>query len=238
MQEQFDWKKYFIVFIITLFLFASAGYLSSYFNNRKLDQLKTIQDKISTDILSSETEFSLLQDLACTDTQNSILSDELESLGNKITFSEENIGKTDDQVVELRKFYTLLEIKDYLLQKKISDRCSTTNVSILYFYTTRDNCSECTKQGYVLTALRDKYPGLRVYSFDFNLDLSALKALLAIYKIEDTKLPAIIIGDKKYTGFQSIEDIEKNVPDLVKLLPVEDATTVESNKIPSSTDEN
>ena len=89
--------------------------------------------------------------------------------------------------------------------------------SIIYVYTTADNCSECTRQGYVLTTLRQKYPNLRVYSFDYNVDVSALKALLGLYKIEDTKLPAIIINDEKvYTGFQALEDIEKQIPDVVK----------------------
>lgn len=214
--DKIDSKKYIIVLFITIFLFMGAISLSGFLNNKKIDQVKSIQDKISIDILSSETQFSLLSELSCQDVSRSNLSSELNSLAEKITFSEENIGNTNDDVIELKKFYSLLEIKDFLLMKKINERCKTKTYSILYFYTTANNCSECIKQGYVLTSLREKYPDLRVYSFDYNLDLSALRAMISIYKIEDTKLPAIVVSDKLTTGFQSLEDVEKLLPNMVK----------------------
>ena len=62
--EKTDWKKYFIVFAITLVIFGSALYISNALNQKKVDQLKTIQDNLSVDILSSEVQFSLLEDLS------------------------------------------------------------------------------------------------------------------------------------------------------------------------------
>ncbi len=211
----FTWKRYLLAFVITLGIFASAFWISNYFSNKKLADVKAIQDKISVDILSSETEYALLSELSCKDVSNTVLSKEIGSLAEKITYSEENIGNTE-QVQQLKKFYSLLQIKDYLLMQKIADRCGVKTVSILYFYTTKDNCSECTKQGYVLTSLRETYPDLRVYSFDYNIDVSAVRALITLYKIDDTKLPAIVLNDKLITGFQSVEEIEKLVPELVK----------------------
>lgn len=216
MHKESGAKKYFIVFLITLVIFASAIWLSEYFSNRKLAEIKSIQESISIDILSSETQFSLLKELSCKDVSASTLSGELNSLAEKIDYSEENLGK-DDEIGELKKYYSLLEIKDFLLMQEITERCGVDLYSILYFYTTATNCSECVKQGHVLTTLREKYPELRVYSFDYNLDLSAVRALISIYKIEDTKLPALVIGDDVITGFQSVEDVEKNLPELVAL---------------------
>ena len=181
--------------------------------------MRTVQDKLATDILSSETQFSLLSELSCEqDTENDNLSSELNELANKINDSESNL-KGNSDVIELKRYYSVLEIKDYLLTKKINQKCKGKLVPLLYFYTTANNCTECIKQGYVLTELREKYPGLRVYSFDYSLDLSALKALIKIYKIEDTKLPAIVINEHTYTGFKTIEDIEKIEPAIMKLLP-------------------
>ena len=42
-----DWKKYLIVFLITVGLFLTASYLSNYFGNKKINQLKLIQDKMA-----------------------------------------------------------------------------------------------------------------------------------------------------------------------------------------------
>jgi glutaredoxin len=81
----------------------------------------------------------------------------------------------------------------------------------LYFYTTDENCSDCKKQGIVLSTLRENYPTLRVYSFDYSTDLSAVKAMLQIYKIEDTKLPALVLDDEVMTGFRTIEELEGKI---------------------------
>lgn len=219
-----DWKKYIIVFIITVALFAVAAGLSDFFANKKVQEMQNIQNKLATDILSSETQFSLLSDLSCDqDDGGENLSTELNDLAAKISDSETNLkGNTD--VTELKRYYSILEIKDYLLTKKINQKCGGKVLPLLYFYTTANNCAECIKQGYVLTDLRNKYPDLRVYSFDYSLDLSALQALIRIYKIDDTKLPAIVINEHTYTGFKSVEDIEKIDPSIVKLLPKTDAT--------------
>lgn len=222
MNNNFDWKKYLIVFLITVGLFVTAIYLSNYFGNKKINQLKTIQDKIAIDILSSETQFSLLSELSCKNISDSVFSGELGELGSKLEWSENNLGSTDE-VSYLKKYYSLLQIKDYLLTKKISSRCGTKSAFILYFYTTAQNCSDCEKQGLVLSMLRTEYPELRVYSFDYSIDLSAVASMLKIYKIKDTELPALVIDDEVLTGFRDLTDLETRVQKSFKLQ--EPATT-------------
>ena len=229
-------KKYIFVFFITLAIFVFAIWLSEYFSNRKIEQLRSIQESISIDILSSETQFSLLSELSCKDVSASTLSNELNTLAEKIEFSEKNLGN-ENEISQLKKYYSLLEIKDYLLMQQITDRCNEKLFSILYFYTTANNCSECVKQSYVLTELRATYPELRVYSFDYNLDLSALRALVSIYGVEDTKLPALIVGDEMVTGFRSIEEIEAMLPELVKIREEREAKALEDAKQLSTQEE-
>ena len=229
-------KKYIFVFFITLAIFVFAIWLSEYFSNRKIEQLRSIQESISIDILSSETQFSLLSELSCKDVSASTLSNELNTLAEKIEFSEKNLGN-ENEISQLKKYYSLLEIKDYLLMQQITERCNEKLFSILYFYTTANNCSECVKQSYVLTELRATYPELRVYSFDYNLDLSALRALVSIYGVEDTKLPALIVGDEMVTGFRSIEEIEAMLPELVKIREEREAKALEDAKQLSTQEE-
>lgn len=223
-----DWKKYLIVFLITLALFLTASYVSNYFGNKKIDELKLIQDKLAIDVLSSETQFSLLSELSCKNISDSVFSDELGELGKKLEWGQDNLGNTDE-VSYLKKYYSLLQIKDYLLAKKISDRCKVKSAFILYFYTTAENCSVCEREGLVLTSLRDKYPELRVYSFDYSTDLSAVKAMLQIYKIKDTELPALVIDDEVLTGFHGIEELESMVQKSFKLQEAKPETKVKEN---------
>jgi hypothetical protein len=216
MNDTFDWKKYLIVLLITTGLVFTAIYLSNYFGNQKINQLKTIQDKIAIDILSSETQFSLLSELSCKNISDSVFSSELGELGSKLEWSQENLGSTDE-VSYLKKYYSLLQIKDYLLAKKISTRCGVKSAFILYFYTTVANCSLCEKESLVLSALHVEYPELRVYSFDYSTDLSAVKAMLQIYKIKDTLLPALVLDDEVLTGFHSIDELDAIVQKSFKL---------------------
>jgi hypothetical protein len=229
MENTFDWKKYLIVLLITMGLFFTAIYLSNYFGNQKISQLKSIQDKISIDILSSETQFSLLSELSCKNISDSAYSPELGELGSKLEWSQQNLGATDE-VSYLRKYYALLQIKDYLLMKQISARCGIKSAFILYFYTTVANCSLCEQESLVLGTLRTEYPELRVYSFDYSTDLSAVASMLQIYKIKDTTLPALVIDDNVLTGFQSLQDMETRIQDSFKLQST--ATTTPASKTP------
>ena len=225
MEHQINWKKYFYAFVITAIIFATAIYLSNYFEQKKIDDIRTIQDKISIDIMSSETQFSLLEESSCADLgSQSALSDELGSLEDKLTYTERDRGVSDPEVQTLKQYYSLLEIKDYILMQKISEKCGKPPLTIIYFYSTDNSCADCEREGYVLTDLRTQFPELRVYSFDYNLDISAVKTLIAISKVEN-KLPAVFIKDKMYYGFQSESDIEKIMPEIMATSTATTTTT-------------
>ncbi|MES2087870.1 MAG: hypothetical protein V4467_02650 [Patescibacteria group bacterium] len=203
-------KKYLYAFLITALIFVTALYIGNFFSDRKIQELKDAGNKISIDILSSETQFALLGEISCPDIKNSTLSKEMDDLGEKINYSQEKFGVDNSEVLDLKKYYSILEIKDYILTKKLKD-CEEKPIPILYFY--ESDCPDCDREGYVLTYLREHYPELRVYSFDYNLDVSALKTLASVYGI-GKKLPAIVIKNKPYTGFQTIEEIKKLLPEL------------------------
>lgn len=215
-------SKYVITFVITSLLFITAFYLSNYFNNKKTSEIKATEDQIAIDLLSSETQFDILKQSSCNQLDDSILADELDSLGSKLNYMESQIGSTNPEVIQLKKYYSILQIKDYLLMSNYGKECHTKPVSIVYFYS--NDCQDCKKQGYVLTYLRETYPGLRTYSFDYNLDLSAVKTLISLNKIP-TVLPALIINNKTYNGFMSNEDVEKIIKPLLPITTKKTATS-------------
>ena len=218
-------SKYLVTLAITIALFMTAFGISSYANSKKTADLKGAEDKIAVDLLSSETQFDILKESSCSQLDNNILSDELDSLGNRLNYMEGQLGSTNEDVVQLKKYYSILQIKDYLLMKKYASDCKHQPVSVLYFY---DNaCNDCTRQGYVLTYLRDTYPTLRIYSFDYGLDLSALKTLISINKVNDTTLPALLINGTTYTGYKSTEELEAIIG---PMLPVATSTGTTTKK--------
>lgn len=209
-------RTYAVALLITGLIFATAFYASNYFNERRVADIRAAQDDISTDILSIETQFDLLQERSCNDVaENTILPSALSSLGNQLSYMEAQGGNVAE-VTRLKRLYSLLEIKDYLLMKQLSTKCKLKPVFVLYFYSNKGDCTDCQKQGYVLTALAQKYPQLRIYSFDYNLDVSALQTLIGVDNVENT-LPALVINGTPHYGLQMIPDIEKILPQLATL---------------------
>lgn len=211
------WGTYAIAFLITALIFATAFYASNYFGNQRIADIRATQDNISTDILSLETQFDLLQEHSCNDVaENTILPSEMTSLGSQLSYMESQGSGSQAEVTRLKGLYSLLEIKDYLLMQQLAGKCNLKPVFILYFYSNKGDCTDCEKQGYALTSLSETYPQLRVYSFDYDLGVGALQTLISIDDVEN-RLPALFINGKVYYGFQSVDAITKILPQLATL---------------------
>lgn len=223
-----DWKKYLLVFFITLSLFLTATVLSNSVGRKKFSELEQIQNDIALNILASETQFSLLEETRCEDVTNSILSDELNVLAGKLEEGSASIGGTNADTEYIRNYYFLLEIKDYLLMQKAQERCKLDVTPIVYFYGKSDECPDCEKQSIALTEVRSRGENARVYSFDYDSNISAVKTFIAINKVPRT-LPAIVVNGKVYAGYQSLEELKKIAPHLIKEA-VEEKTTVKTTK--------
>lgn len=224
-----DWKKYLLAFVITGAIFMTAFYIATRFDQQRVADIRTTEQNISIDLLSSETQFELLGTLDCEAIKaNPILTDQLNTIAERLSYAENNLGKDNPEVVQLKKQYSLLEIKDYLLMQQISEKCHTKIVSILYFYSNAGNCQDCERSAEVLTYLRQTYPDLRVYSFDYNLDLSALKTLIALRKV-DGPFPAVIVNNRApIYGFHNLADMQALVPELKTLASSTAATSTKA----------
>src|SRR5438094_834930 len=119
-----QYQKYILAFVITAAIFGTAFYIASRLDQARVADIRATQEAVSIDILSTETQFDLLGSLDCsTISENPVLSDELNSLANRLSIAEDNLGTSNEQVVSLKKQYSLLEIKDYLLMQELSQKC-------------------------------------------------------------------------------------------------------------------
>ena len=201
-----------LALFITIALAGTVAYAINYLNNARVAELSAIEEQLSIDSLSLETQFSLLEAAPCDSNASSVtLTTELADFGSRLSYAENQLGSDNPQVIRLKERYSLLEIRDYLITKRLAAACGTKPVTVLYFYSNAGDCSDCDKAGYALSYLRNTYPTLRVYSFDYNLNLGALKTFIAVTKVKNT-LPAFIINNKQSYGFTSLEDFEKQFP--------------------------
>ena len=199
-------KLYIIALIATLGIFSVAVLTSSYINARKTADLRALENKIAVDILSFETQFDIIEESSCKSFDKSSLRTELDNLSQRLTYLEGQVGKSDEEVFRLKRYFSLLQIRDYLLTKKMSEQCNFDTTFILYFYTQNESCAECNRQNLILRAVNDMYPEIEIYSFDYNLDVPAINTLISLHHIPSNP-PIIDINGKVYAPFQSLDDI-------------------------------
>lgn len=235
--KKIAWRTYIIAFIITSSIFALAFGLSNTINQKRVEEIRSIENKISVDILSIETQFSLLEDLSCGEIGDSFLSKELASIGSRLQFMERERSPDDPEFLNLKKYYSLLLIKDQLLTKQIAEKCGDDTITILYFYSNKeDDCEDCGKQGAVLTRLQELYPEVRVYPFDYYLDTPAVKALISVHHIEP-EFPALKIKNENYYGLKTLQELDELIPELEEIRKAREEAAAELESA-TSTEEN
>lgn len=235
-----DISRYVISLIVTISIFATSFYVANFFNSKKIDSISNIGDSISVNIMSNETQF-LLKEISCTEDNFNPVAGQLEELGDKLTYAESNFGSDDDRVIYLKKYYSLLQIRDYLIGKKMGDKCGKNKkpIFIIYMYPSKIDCEDCGKQASILTELRKNYPELRVYTFDYDLDLQPIQTLKTIYKIDSNStstniFPVLVIEDKAYYGLRNYSDIESLLPTRLIENSSSTASTTLNNKTKTS----
>src|SRR3989344_2409010 len=124
MRAKIDTKKYMLAFVVTALVFFGALLISNRFSQKRIEEIKSIENNIALDILASETQFALLKESSCrTVDHRTAFSEELNNLAQKLSYTEENLGDKNKEVIDLKKYYSLLQVKDYLLVGKVNEKC-------------------------------------------------------------------------------------------------------------------
>lgn len=124
----------------------------------------------------------------------------------------ENRGEKGEKFYNLKRDYSLLSVRAWILNTYVQERCKKDNIIILYFYSIP--CSECVEQGYILDNLRENYfkDKMLVFVLDANIDEPIVQTLKKTYNVNTA--PSIVIGNTTYSGLTEKEmllDIISNI---------------------------
>jgi len=206
--------KYLAVFATTTLIFLIGILIGNQVTNAKVSKLDNIEQELRVDTMAIELQYLLLSEDPCKAPESTLLSEQLYQLGSRLRYMEDKYGADNPSVVRLKEYYSLLEIRHWLFLKKTKKECNKDYTFILYFYSKeKENCPTCEEQGYVLTYLRENYPLVKVYSFDFGISNAALDTIKELYIKEESELPIIIINNDVYYGFKDKGAIEKLIFD-------------------------
>ncbi len=201
-------QKYVSVFAITTLIFISGILLGNHFSNNKISELAEMTERIQLNTLGAELQFLIISKEPCRLLNESDLGNELQSIGSKLEFMENELGTDNKKVLNLKEYYQLLELRHWLLLKQAHEKCNQNFDLIIYFYTNKRECERCREQGGVLTYLRQKNQRLSIYSFDDDIENPAILSIKELYGVKGN-MPTLIINEQTYEGFMNSEAIEK-----------------------------
>ncbi len=205
--------RYLIAFLLTASVFVLGIFLGIIISDFKTSKIYGYERDLMTNFLTQDLESDLLISHPCDFVNSSFVSQELFGVGDRLSALEKDLGKTNEQVLSLKKYYMVLQVKDYLFFKNFNEKCSGKFILNLFFYSNDHKiCEKCEDQGFVLSYARAKNDKLRTYSFDVDLDTPIIKYLMSRYNV--TAVPAVIFNDKVYNEFINTQKAEKIIEDL------------------------
>lgn len=128
---------------------------------------------------------------------------------NRLEEYEKNQDLTPEYLL-LKKEYTRLSLRAWLVAKENRKNCDTAVLPILYFYS--KDCVTCVRQGEILDMVKnevfDQEKRVLIFTLDKDFDESAITLIKDYYSIN--KSPALIINEEVFQGrlYTSKEIIE------------------------------
>ncbi len=198
--------KYLAVFATTTLIFFIGIIIGGYFSNLKIEKIYDIENDLKINILGTEIQYQIIAKDPCKFVNSTPLIEELHEMGTKLDYMENALGKDNKEVLNLKEYYSILEIRQWLLEKDMMQKCGSKRTLVLYFYSNdKHQCPECEEQGYVLTYARKNFDNINIYSFDIDTKNPAVDTVKRIYGV--TIAPTVIINEKKQEGFVTKDQI-------------------------------
>jgi len=210
MKESIDWSKFFLVLILTVAVFVIGVFFGNYITEIKYDTIFNTEQSLRLELLGLDTQYSLIESDPCKVFNDTSLSESLDEMGNKVTYLENTLGTSSEEVINLKKYYFLLEIRHYLLKQRAVKECDVQHDFILYFYSNKGYCKDCKQEGFVISNIRENFDNLSSYSFDIDAENPALDTLKSINDVGNVA-PVVVVNGETYAGFKSKEFIENKL---------------------------
>ncbi len=100
----------------------------------------------------------------------------------------------NQEYLNIKTGYFLGMMEIYLSGFENRKMCANEEVPLVLFYTEKTNCPECRTQNNLLPFIASRCPGVRIYAFPSDSDLTPLQMLTDRYSI--TRTPALVINDR------------------------------------------
>jgi hypothetical protein len=202
-------KNYLLAFIMGTFVFVAIFIFTNSLSSIESNRIYSIQGEMAQDIFKDKLIYSFFEEHPCSGESFSKISKDLGNSGRIIDDLERKLGKDDKNILEQKKFYTLILLEHFEFVKTYNKICNVSTPTILFFYSNKkEDINNNEEMGRILSIVANGHPEVVIYSFDINLDSELIKKLVNKYNVLDS--PTIIVNEKTILGgITSFSSIEK-----------------------------
>ena len=175
-ERKIYWKQHLIALVITIIIFSIGILLGVQLTETRVTELQEKNQEQQADYESLQLQYAFLtnqpKNTSCT-AFSKALERNVYDLENTRIKVEQYLQNDNSQagLQQLKRAYSLAEIRYWLLAEQAQEQCNNNIVNILYFYQRDDICDSCSTQGYILTDLKDTFKEkLLIFSFDLDLE--------------------------------------------------------------------
>ena len=206
-------KAYIFAAILSLVLY-SIGIITGIFIQKQSQNSIDIKlEQIQRSIENTQLEYLYINSLGDKINCDSlkILVDETTKnvwyIGDELVKLESN--NMNEKFIQLKKEYSLLSIRAWILNNYFKNKCKSDDKIILYFYSIP--CNECILQGKILDDLRENElkNKIKVFVLDINVDEPMVDLVKKTYHVNTT--PSIVIENKTFSGLIEKKQILSSV---------------------------
>jgi len=196
MREIQSKRRYFLAFIIGTAIFLIGFGITYAISYLEFQRVTNMQGPLSYSIFQEKLKYSFFNKSLCSEESFLDVSKELAFQGRIIDDLEKKLGKNNENVIFRKKFYSLIEVEHLEFIEIRNKQCNESINTITFFYSNEQKDAKASEDaGELLNVLSSKYPSLKIYSFDINLDSDLVKQLMQMHKV--TKSPSVVINEKK-----------------------------------------
>ena len=208
-RKKFSTHKAITVLLLTIIIFSFGILVGNYNTSQKFNKVIGLSESLRIENQGVEVIHDILKENLCEGDDVLYLNDDLYKLSERLAYMESTLGTDNEQVKSLKNEYFIIEARHWTLAKNRAEEClidakGMNNTIVLYFYGNDGVCPRCLEQGAVLTYLREKYKGVKVYSFDIDADSTVVNVLKKLYDIDG--VPGLVINDLTHVGYLDADD--------------------------------
>ena len=209
--------KYIIAALITAGIFTLGLLLGLVIEGKRVSYIEEVSKGQNLDFSSLQLQYAYIDQLSQENNCEAVSKtfekniENLETTRLRLENFDDKARLNKLEFDLLKREYTLAQIRYWLLAKKTKELCGDDIVTILYFFSDEEECSQCDNQAFVLTYLKKRFEEkLLIFSFDSKFTEEPLINILkTTYDI--STFPTIVIEGEKYEGMTKTEEVLEEI---------------------------